>query len=161
MCTVRGSRFNVQASWSTRLSAPRLEKAVGERPRWNRTTPSVETLTAKLDLRTKPFLCSGREPSPRPSPFRKGRGSPLASVWSGSLNSDLSTSAAKHSLSPSDGERAGVRGFIDCMDTAKPPPARLSFPQNVRARGIWRSAVRVVPSAELAGAPPGCGAGAA
>ena len=67
---------------------------------------------------TKPYLCSGREPSPRPSPFMKGRGRTLASVWIGSLNSDRSIGAEEHSLSPSDGERAGVRGLVNCILTA-------------------------------------------
>ena len=54
-------------------------------------------------------------PSPRPSPHRMGRGG--KAVRRGLLAAAVSCQNARefHSLSPSEGERAGVRGFLGVL----------------------------------------------
>src|SRR5262245_51939963 len=60
----------------------------------------------------------GTIPSPWPSPHPMGRGNGFfASVVNSLVGDD---EASVFSLSPSDAERAGVRGFVECIATTKP-----------------------------------------
>ena len=56
--------------------------------------------SSRRGLTVQPYLFIAHEPSPRPSPFRKGRGRSSAGSRVHALISDRATQAAENSLSP-------------------------------------------------------------
>ncbi|MBI5817530.1 MAG: fused MFS/spermidine synthase [Verrucomicrobia bacterium] len=75
---------------------------------------------------TAPTSRDRRSPSPWPSPHRMGRGNTSVPIATGSTPSDSPDSAQNVPLAPAEGERAGVRGQSDGMDSVENATATAS-----------------------------------
>ncbi|MFZ2640742.1 MAG: hypothetical protein WA117_07115, partial [Verrucomicrobiia bacterium] len=75
---------------------------------------------------TAPTSRDRRSPSPWPSPHRMGRGNTPVPIATSSTPSDSPDSAQNVTLAPAEGERAGVRGQSDGMDSVENATATAS-----------------------------------